>query len=304
MFGLEMQDKLVDDYMHEEFTPRALRTRGTAFSADSKSQFQAMLEHKDKEVVEMFRKCEDLELPISVPSKKALATDIDESLPLDQRHNQLIQRGLRSMDKRIRQMFTSKVASNIYLIEFVWEIEQLLFAQNSIEEGLEEYKPNVAFWKMFLQDPYAFFSEDVVSLRFLSSLPTAFLRLLVHGICQFHHVKSVSHAVRGNVSDKVLMLKKAPTKACSRSLQERLSLAMHLLMAMPTPSSSGVEAFSEASVSSELDFQTLLKIKRTHLRLPLDNTSSETKTDEDASGLSADFVLVDIRDFDVVVDTF
>jgi hypothetical protein len=315
LFGLEIHQNLIDDCAESAYSDgKPMRSKYSAFNAESKTQFQAMLEANDQQLLDRFRKCEeDLSGSNRPKFQKPSKYDSTEGMSPSEKYDLFIERGLLSVERRARQVLMHQVSSNLSLIEFTFELEQALF--NFI--GSPELSPQPSSSSSFINTQYwsnPLHSKeqpdpDTMLLRFESKTQNAaFFRLLVHGICQFHGLPSKS-LVDSKVlpGSKYMQIKKS--KSVPRSIQHRISLGAFLFAML-------LNRLRDSEVSPirvpiyhvwEFDialFRSALADVRAKLMIspetssPIGNSAIDEGAYED--DICADFVMVDMNDFGVV----
>lgn len=304
MFGLDIHKALVEDIVEEVSSDgKNVRSKFSSFNPESKTQFQAMLESNDQQLLERFRKCEE-ELSSLRPKLSKESKELPENLSLPEKYPLLVERGLLSVERRARQVLMSKVSSNISLIEFVVELEHLLF--NFVSESQDNSSPeiNIQYWSNILQSTENLQANSAgVTLFFQSTLPNAaFIRLLVHGVSQFHGLSSQSFVEsKSYVGSKFMRIKRG--KTLSRTLRDRISLGCFLFASLlnslrdSETSPVRVPVYDAWEINLPL-FRTLLADVRSKLLISTDNIL-RTNASNNVDNLCADFVLVDMNDFEV-----
>lgn len=251
MFGLEGH---VDRYLEDSDEENGPNHR-SAFSAETKTSFESLLASKDEELIERFRRGE--ENPFSHHSHVVLPPHMRSNLSL-------VEKGLLSVDKRIRKVLIERISENQQLLKLMFQTEQLLFTiceddRSHLKDYLLRAEP---FWNRWLTHKINENSKCELELHFkqhsqssntsIASSSTsqrrkvlrrndkeaAFLRLLIHGVCQFHHVPSTSVAFSSetenssklhNLTHKKLIRIFKP-KVKSLTIEKRVSLAEFLFL--------------------------------------------------------------------------
>lgn len=311
MFGLEIHRNLIDEYMDDLNTDgKIFRKKYSAFNAESKTQFQAMLESNDQNLLDRFRKCEEELSSLRPKAPKISKIDADGISP-SEKYDLVIESGLLSIERRARQVIMTKVASNLSLIEFVFELEQLIFdhiglpasdesAASSIDDPID-----AQYWSNLLQSlDIQSVNGNSLKIQFHANLSNvAFFRLLVHGVSQFHGVSSKSHTDPKSSMNKYMQLKKLKSK--TRSVRDRTSLGAFLFVSLldklrdsdTTPINIPVYHAWEINQST---FRSLISDVRAKLMISIDTQQTTFAREVTGEDLCADFVMVDLTDFGVV----
>lgn len=314
MFGTEMHRNLIDEYLEDMNSDgKTFRRKYSAFNAESKTQFQAMLELNDQNLLERFRKCEE-ELTSLRPKGDSREPKVNyDSMDIADKFAFIVEKGLLAIERRARQVIMTKVSSNLSLIEFVHELEQLLFMFASLPDASspvveEPSSVNEKYWVNLLH-PFEFPpANNKLLLRFRPNVANAaFFRLVVHGVCQFHGLSSKSFVdTKASSGDKTLKI--AAPKTLTRSLRDKISLGSYLFAALlvslrdSESSPVNVPLFDAWEINSTL-FRSLMADVRTKLTISLEDCALGERTlPQDDDGLSADFVMIDLKDFDVMVE--
>lgn len=306
MFGLDIHRNLVEDAAEVSSNGKSLKSKYSSFNPESKTQFQAMMESQDEQLLERFRKCEE-ELSSLRPKITKAAKELPDNLSMAEKYPLLVQEGLLSVERRARQVLMNKVSSNMSLIEFVVELEQLLL--NLLNESQNRSDPsyfevNTQYWSNILQTTENLVNNSSVTLYFQPSLPNAaFIRLLVHGVSQYLGLSSQSFFdSKVNSGSKFMRIKKM--KSVSRTLENRVSLGFFLFASLlnnlrDSETSPIRVPVYEASEINVVLFRTLLSDVRAKLMISSDNTFDSRIDGKSVDNLCADFVLVDVNDFEV-----
>jgi hypothetical protein len=305
LFGLDIHRHYIEEYLEaKDENPYE-----TAFSAESKSCFQDLLESKDHELIDRFRRGEDLlihhfnQLKLQ-PKKHTIESDNEETI---------IERGLLDMERKLRHIFLHKVKDNLTLLEFVWKTEQLLFAYHrhlSQEKEVETTNPFLIpddiYWNLITYDTIKVTNNrKELKLHLKSTYSSnpkhsSFLRLLVHGLCQFHHLRSRSEAVKGySPHEKIMFLGQSrnPSTPISKSIQHEISLARYLLDGFLHPEES-FEALLAAKKCYHLCDVPLSSSPDSIIDIDNRSIGSVAKT-ESSAGLDG-FEMIDFEDFEII----
>lgn len=304
MFGLDIHKALVEDIAEEVSSDgKIMRSKFSSFNPESKTQFQAMLESNDQQLLERFRKGEE-ELSSLRPKFSKESRELPENLTLAEKYPLLVERGLLSVERRARQVLMSKVSSNISLIEFVVELEHLLFSYVSESQDNSIPEINTQYWSNILQSTQNLQANNAgVTLFFQDALPNAaFIRLLVHGVSQFHGLSSQSFVEsKSNVGSKFMCIKRG--KTLSRTFRDRISLGFVLFTSLlnslrdSETSPVRVPVYDAWEINLPL-FRKLLADVRYRLLISTEN-DQRSHASNNVDNLVADFVLVDMNDFEV-----
>lgn len=313
MFGNEMHRNLIDEYLEDMNSDgKTFRRKYSAFNAESKTQFQAMLELNDQNLLDRFRKNEEELTSFRQKADPREPKFNYDSMDIADKFSFVVERGLLAIERRARQVVMTKVSSNLSLIEFVHELEQLLFMftaspDESSSVAEEPVSVNAKYWTNLLH-PFEFPpANNTLLLRFRSNVANAaFFRLVVHGVCQFHGLSSKSF-VETKASSGEKTLKISAPKMLSRSLRDKISLGSYLFAALlvslrdSESSPVNVPLYDAWEINNAL-FRSLMADVRTKLTISLEDCALSERVLLQDDGLCADFVMIDLKDFDVMVE--
>jgi hypothetical protein len=319
LFGVDFHQNLIDNCTEDDHSNgKSTKLKHSAFNAESKTQFQAMLEANDQQLLDRFRKCEeDLGGSERAKIQKPSKYDSAEGMLPSEKYDMFIERGLLSVERRARQVLMHQVSSNLSLIEFAFELEQALFNffgnVRSLPPSSLSSSPafsNTQYWSNILHSAEQFQQTDSgpMILRFQSKISNAaFFRLLVHGICQFHGLSSKS-IVDSKVLPGSKYMQIDKTKSVPRSIQHRISLSAFLFAMLLNRlrdlevSPIRVPTYHAWEFDSIL-FRSVLADVRSKLMISTDTCPFMEKREAAASShgddLCADFVMIDMNDFDM-----
>jgi hypothetical protein len=171
IFSPEVNDILMQGLEDEE---NHVRIRKPLFKVEMRSAFRELFEPKNAAALETFRMCAES----LVTQEKA-----------NQKHLSCGEKAWLRVEKRLRQILIESVGKNVDIIAFIADLEELITTyvkQEEIDESYEKRIDSKVLASLLIRVP-SISPENELEVELKDS---AFHRLLLHSVCQYHGLVS------------------------------------------------------------------------------------------------------------------